>query len=197
MRSVRAVQKQKAKSKQIYKPIFDNPYTNENELWPFVEEQGVIVEMLLASILRPVKVASEMKGEVEQKPICYYAGYNEVMKQLAAQDTVSNEMLLFVCNKDSTPAVLLSQIPIAAYMSATRVILVQLPRGTLDRFDEHLVGMVHDGILLVPVLESLDTAFVAKVKRSVAQRALDWLDPLVYKQAPAKLLRTSKPLRKG
>ncbi|AGO11129.1 AaceriAFR348Cp [[Ashbya] aceris (nom. inval.)] len=190
MESVRAVEKRVAKKKQVYKPILDNPYTNEAELWPHVREQGVVVELLLNAVLRPLRHARELGGT---PPFEVHTGYNDVMERLGRVD--SGAALLFVCTRDTTPAVLLSQVPLAAHVSAMDVTVVQLPSGTLARFDEHLSGTPHDGLLLVPETAAVDAAFVQKVRASVEQRDIPWLEPLRYKKAPVKLLRTVMPLR--
>ncbi|AMD22111.1 HGL229Cp [Eremothecium sinecaudum] len=198
MESLSKVQKRIAKKKQVYKPILENPYTNEGEMWPRVSDQALVVELLNNYVLRPLKHAAEMEGS--QCPVEVVAGFNPVMECLVADGPdgtdAARDMLLFVCNKDGTPSVLLSQIPIAAYMARGNVTVVQLPKGTLSKFDECLVGTVHDGLLLVPVIKALDPSFVSNVKKCVQDRKLQWLDPLKYRPASTKLLATTRPLSK-
>ncbi|AET39064.1 Pop3p Ecym_3599 [Eremothecium cymbalariae DBVPG len=196
MESIKKAERRIAKKKQVYKAILDNAYANDGQLWPLVDEQGLVVELLDKTILRPLKHSSHLGAS--EKPVQVVTGYNEVMEFLtgACADEGLKEVFLFVCNKDLA-GVLVEQIPIAAYMSRYDVCLVQLPKGSLARFTECLEGIAHDGLLLVPVVkDGLDKTFTSKIRDCVPAQEIPWLQSARYKRAPVKMLRTVIPIGK-
>ncbi|CEP61256.1 Pop3p LALA0_S02e10308g [Lachancea lanzarotensis] len=167
MSSLKQLQRKSAIKKQVYKPILDNPYTDEAHNWPYVQEQSLIAEL----------VRSHVTTVLQQAPdsLDVRFGFNDVVKFLqgspSKDDLVASppsRVFLFVCNRDSIPSVLLAQIPILARVSRYEVVLVPLPRGFISHLDECCpANQYHDGMLLVVENSNFDIQFASQVVKRV------------------------------
>ncbi|KAM3164549.1 POP3-like protein [Lachancea thermotolerans] len=144
MSSLKEIQQNTARRKQVYKPILDNPFTDEAHMWPYVRDQPLVAELVRSHVIEPLAHAHAMKL---QGTLNAHFGFNSVVQYLEAPPT-SDSVFLFVCNRDSVPSVLLSQIPILAQVSSCDITLVPLPRGTSDSLGA-CTSADHDGLLLV------------------------------------------------
>ncbi|SCU91439.1 LAFA_0F03752g1_1 [Lachancea sp. 'fantastica'] len=169
MSSLKQLQ-QSAVKKQVYKPILDNPYTDEAHNWPYVEEQPLVAEL----------VRSHVTSVLQQAPDSLEAlfGFNNVVTFLQGPvktDAVTSNthtelprVFLFVCNRDSVPSVLLAQIPILARVSRYEVVLVPLPRGFISHLDECCPkDQFHDGMLLLIENSNFDLQFASQLVKRV------------------------------
>lgn len=190
--SLKSIDKKVAKKRQVYKPVLDNPYTNEAHLWPRVDEQQFVWELLQTSIL--VKTANYAELPVEQWPWDLAVAYNEIVEFLESQ---SQEVFLFVCNKDAmVSSVLLGQIPLLCQMSDCQVTLVQLPKGSLQVLQRYLPAL-KEGLLLLQCNEKLGENFVAQIKSRVSELEFPWLDDVKYRATSVGLVKTTAPLGKA
>lgn len=57
MNSLQKEEKRVAKRRQVYKPILENPFTNEAKLWPHVTDQKLVLELLEEKVLKRWKLA--------------------------------------------------------------------------------------------------------------------------------------------
>ncbi|SCU79026.1 LANO_0A04808g1_1 [Lachancea nothofagi CBS 11611] len=157
MSSLKQLQQKSIRKKQVYKPILDNPYTDESHNWPYVEEQQLVAELVKTHVIEVFKHAPEA--------LELYFGFNSVVEFLqgASYDTTA---FLFVCNADAVPRVLLAQIPILARVSQCDVVLVPLPRGFISQFDA-CTSQEHNGMLLAVQNADFDMQFASQIHRRV------------------------------
>lgn len=194
MSSVRKEEKRVAKRRQVYKPILENPFTNEGKYWPHVNEQKLVLELLEEKVLKKWKLLHEMKSEPEEQLGSVILGFNDIVRKLSDRSENPQKYMLFVCKKDN-PAVLSAQIPILCETSVHDVLLVQLPRLSLAKFDDACGDKVHDGICLVqtnPHFQDLGKL----VANNVEPLDIPWLHSAQCTKTPVKLLRTTAPVVK-
>lgn len=195
MNSLKAVDKRIAKRRQVYKAILSNPFVNEEQIWPHVSNQQLVIELLQKYVLNRLQHLIEMKVDRTQWPFTIITDFNKIYKTISETDITSsygNQMILFVCNKDpEVPLVMLQQIPLLTCMSQKDIILTQLPKGTLPLLQKYID--LPYGILLLPT-NQLDPVFVNQIKEQVSNQNLKWLKPLKYKQTDIKLIKSSAPL---
>ncbi|SCU94116.1 LAME_0F06172g1_1 [Lachancea meyersii CBS 8951] len=166
MSSLKQLQQKSARKKQVYKPILDNPYTDEAHNWPYVEDQPLVAELVRSHVTEVLRHAPESLDA--------RFGFNAVVKYLEQPsfETVAadepSRVFLFVCNRDSVPSVLLAQIPVLARVSRRDVVLIPLPRGFVSHFDKCCpAGQYHDGLLLVVQNTDFDLQFASQLTRRV------------------------------
>lgn len=195
--NLRSLDKKVAKSKKIYKPILDNPYVNEINLFPHVENQQLVWQLLQDNVLNKCKM---LKADVAGWPFEIYTGFNNVVEQLSNNKNDENpsnkKMYLFVCNRDSgVSSILLQQLPLLCYKANTRII--QLPKGAFPVISSSLATLSEtakclapysDGILLLLDSPKLNKSFTGQLDANVAPLNFPWLD-VVYK--PANLMSSS------
>lgn len=201
MNSIKAAEKRVAKRKQVFRPILDNPFTDEAHLWPAVSDHHDVLERFRLTVLQRLKQANEWsQGTSLEAPVDVVLGFNNVVEYCehdgagSGSDTTVDGFL-FVCNKDGVPAVLLSQLPVLAYTSKRVVKVVQLPKNSLRLFDECLPQTKHDGLLLLLNNDKLDRSFATMLENKVGDLHPPWLQGIDYVSAPVKLLSTSVPLK--
>ncbi|CUS21652.1 LAQU0S03e07580g1_1 [Lachancea quebecensis] len=144
MSSLKEIQQNTVRRKQVYKPILDNPFTDEAHMWPYVRDQPLVAELVRSHVIEPLAHAHSMKL---QSTLNAHYGFNSVVQYLESPPT-PEPVFLFVCNRDSVPGVLLSQIPILVQVSSCDVTLIPMPRGTCASLDT-CTSTDHDGLLLV------------------------------------------------
>ncbi|CDO95385.1 unnamed protein product [Kluyveromyces dobzhanskii CBS 2104] len=195
MSSVRKEEKRVAKRRQVYKPILDNPFTNEGKLWPHVTDQNLVFQLLEEKVLKRWKLLQE----VGKDDACVTVGFNEIVGLLSPRDTETpsdarDEYLLFVCTKD-LPSVLISQIPILCEISRLTVKLVQLPRFSLARFEDAFKDVKHNGMCLVRADDHYKN-FARLIADKVESLSIPWLHSAEFQRAPVKLVATTAPILK-
>lgn len=199
MSSLKSIDKRVSKRRQIYKPILDNPFTNESHLWPHVEDLHFIWELVRSTILSKVNNYADIP--LEDWPWDIMTSYNDIVSCLSESKAGEGDVILFACNKDSgVPSVLLQQIPLLCYTSDLNVKLVQLPKGSLSILQESFALSplrCVDGLLLLRCNDKLNESFVSQIQSKVEDLKFPWLDPVVkYHSANVKLVKTSIPLSK-
>ncbi|EGW33663.1 uncharacterized protein SPAPADRAFT_59032 [Spathaspora passalidarum NRRL Y-27907] len=157
------------KKKQVFKPILDNPYT-QSSTWPFVEPEIAasildFLEVLLSPTGKYKASDVKVKQQVTEPEIVkhIYHGFNATVQALEDQaginrgirkqkETTAQPQIthLFICKYDITPTLLTSMFPVLSYTasksSESRVKLVQLPRGSMERISKAL-GVDNTGIV--------------------------------------------------
>ncbi|CAH01592.1 Pop3p [Kluyveromyces lactis] len=187
MNSLQKEEKRVAKRRQVYKPILENPFTNEAKLWPHVTDQKLVLELLEEKVLKRWKLLQDMGNNEESITV----GFNEIVDLLSHG---KDEYMLFVCNKD-LPSVLISQLPILCETSDHTVTLVQLPRLSSAKFDDAFRDVVHDGMCLVRTHAHYQD-FAKMISTKVEPLSIPWLHSAQFKKAPVKLLATTAPIIK-
>lgn len=195
--SLKSLDKNIVKKRQVYKPILDNPFTNESHLWPHVEEQQFVWELLRTTVLCKVKNFADVP--LDKWPWDILSSYNEIVTYL--EDSKSDEdVILYVCNKDpGVSSVLLQQIPLLCYMSNCNVTLVQLPKGSLPIIQQSLDSsplQCLDGLLLLRCNGKINSQFVTQVTSKVASLQFPWLQNVKYQPTNVKLVKTTVPISK-
>ncbi|EDO17964.1 hypothetical protein Kpol_1054p10 [Vanderwaltozyma polyspora DSM 70294] len=189
--SLKALDKKIAKRRQVYRPILDNPYTNEGKLWPIVEDQHIVWELLQSTILSKCKnltIDDEWPWDISYS-------FNDIVSILSGTDESNSPVLLFVCNKDAgVPSVLLQQVPLLCYTSKVKVTLVQLPRNSLQVILDSLPIDNFDGMLLLKCNSKINSNFTDLILSKVAPLNFPWLDNLKYEPSNIKYLNTSMPI---
>ena len=194
MNSLKAADKRIAKRRQVYKTILSNPFVNEEQIWPRVLNQQHVIELLQKYVLNKLQHLIELKIDKTEWPFTIITNFNKIYKIFSDNNIKSygNQMILFVCNKDSeVPLVMLQQLPLLTSMSQKDIILVQLPKGTLSILQKYIA--LPYGLLLLPT-NQLDPIFVNQIIEQVSKQNLKWLKPLKYKQTDIKLIKSSAPL---
>ncbi|CCK72588.1 Pop3p KNAG_0K02250 [Huiozyma naganishii CBS 8797] len=193
--SLRAIEKKVALRKQVYKTVLGSPFVNEAHMWPRVQDQAVVLELLKGTVLN--KCVHLQGVERGQWPLDVATDYNEIVKLLgAAGGPQELDAILFVCPRDSgIPPVLLQQVPLMCYTSRGTVTLVQLPQGS------HKLLLAEplyckEGLLLVHCNDKLDGKFVAAVRDKTDPLRFPWLDGIAYQRTDLKLLKTTAPLKR-
>lgn len=190
--SLKAIEKHAAQRRQVYKPVLDNPFTNEAHLWPHVTEQQFVWDLVQATVLSKIGNFSEVAKD--QWPWDLSVEYNEIVRFLESQ---SAEVFLFACNRDAmVSSVLLQQVPLMCQMSECEVTLVQLPKGSLQVLQRCLPA-AKDGLLMLQCNKKLNCNFVAQIKTRVDKLQFPWLDSVKYRPTSIGLVRTTVPLAKG
>lgn len=162
MNSLKQIQQTSVRRKQVYKPILDNPYTDESHMWPFVRDQPLVADLVKTHVITPLAHARSLQLDA---PFQAYSGFNNVVQYLQAPPSTAS-VFLFVCNRDDVPSVLLSQIPLLASISSIDVTLVPLPRGS-NAVVATCTEPDHDGLLLVVEDSQFDSHFAAQVRQRV------------------------------
>ena len=195
--SLKNLDRQLAQRRQTYRAVLDNPFTNEGCLWPHVNDQQHVWELIQTSILS--RYSALAKVPVHERPLLIITDFNEIVSHLqkgGTTDELNEEKeLLLVCHKDQdVPAVTLQQVPLLVYMSQKNVTLVPLPKGAFPKSQRLLQQPLDSGLMLVrgPEIQSLASQIAAKVDKS----RLPWLDRLRFEPTALKLLKTSAPLKK-
>lgn len=185
--SLKSLEKKIAKRRQVYKPVLDNPFTNEAHLWPHVHDQPLIWQLVQSSILNKL---AHMQSK-EEYPWELYTDFNDIVQYLSSDRGNSDPVYLFVCNKDpGVPLALLQQIPLLCYMAPMPVKLVQLPRSALPAFKT----VSKYGLLLLRCDDRVDRKFVSQVDRNVDPLQFPWLSAVKYQPTAVKLLKTTVPI---
>lgn len=196
--SLRAADKKISKKKQIYRPILDNPFTNEGHMWPHVEEQPFVWELLESTILSKARQFAHVPPK--EWPWDIVTDFNEIARLLDGTVGVKEDVILYVCVKDSgVSSVLLQQIPLLCYMYEGNVTLVQLARGALPQIRAALAETpleCKDGLLMVRCNDKINENFVKQVKARVAPLQFPWLDKVKYLPADVKMVRTLMPAKR-
>lgn len=188
MNSLKQTQRASAQRKQVYKPILDNPYTDEAHLWPRVSDPALVAELTRRHVIAPLAHARSM---ALAPPLDVQVGFNQVVEYLETAPA-GTRALLFACTRDGAPAVLFAQLPVLARVSACEVTLIQLPRGSNAVLGECCEG--HDGLLLVVENAKLDGQFAARLRECAGeQNAAPWLK---FAESRLGVLATSVPLTK-
>ncbi|CAD6641830.1 HN1_G0009840.mRNA.1.CDS.1 [Saccharomyces cerevisiae] len=185
--SLKSLDKKIAKRRQVYKPVLDNPFTNEAHMWPRVHDQPLIWQLLQSSIINKlVHIQSK-----ESYPWELYTDFNEIVQYLSGAHGNSDPVCLFVCNKDpDVPLVLLQQIPLLCYMAPMTVKLVQLPKSAMDTFK----SVSKYGMLLLRCDDRVDKKFVSQIQKNVDLLQFPWLNAIKYRPTSVKLLKTTVPI---
>lgn len=194
--SLKALDKKISKRKQVYKPILDNPFTNESRLWPLVNDHQVVWQSLQTTIVSQFK---NLEGTpLDAWPWDLLFTFNDIVKHLSDDNGTSpkDPVLLFVCNKDSgVPSVMLQQIPLLCFMSKVDVTLVQLPKNSYNVLADALpTEDVFDGLLLIRCNDKLNDKFVSQIKAKVEPLKFPWLNDVKYQKTNVKLVKTSMPI---
>ncbi|CCF56255.1 hypothetical protein KAFR_0A08210 [Kazachstania africana CBS 2517] len=189
--SLKAVEKRVAKRRQVYRPILQSPFVNEEHQWPLVKDQAFVLEVLKTSILSKCQHLQEVP--MPEWPWSMLVEYNDIVGYLSGkEDDDALDVLLFVCNKEpDVPGVMLQQIPLLSYMSSHRVTIVQLPKGSLPIINR-LVELPY-GMLLLKCDSKLDPSFQRQIESQVSpvEGGFPWLDNLKYSATKVKLIKTT------
>ncbi|CAI4035845.1 hypothetical protein SMKI_14G0540 [Saccharomyces mikatae IFO 1815] len=185
--SLKSLDKKVAKRRQVYKPVLDNPFTNEAHMWPHVHDQPLVWQLLQCSILNKL-------AHIQSKddyPWELYTEFNDIVQYLSSEGGSSDPVCLFVCNKDpDVPLVLLQQIPLLCYMAPMVVKLVQLPKSAMAIFKP----VSKYGMLLLRCDDRVDRKFVSQIQKNVDPLRFPWLDAVKYQRTSVKLLKTTVPI---
>ncbi|CAI4049342.1 hypothetical protein SKDZ_14G0500 [Saccharomyces kudriavzevii ZP591] len=185
--SLKSLDRKIAKRRQVYKPVLDNPFTNEAHLWPHVHDQPLIWQLLRSSILN--KLAHIQSGE--EYPWELYTEFNDIVQYLRSDQGNTDSVCLFVCNRDpDVPLVLLQQIPLLCYMAPMAVKLVQLPKNAMATFK----SVSKYGMLLLRCDDRVDKKFVSQIQKNVDPLQFRWLNAVKYQPTSVKLLKTTVPI---
>ncbi|RCK64543.1 Ribonucleases P/MRP protein subunit POP3 [Candida viswanathii] len=171
-----SIKAHEAKKRLVFRPILENPYTQSN-VWPFIQpELGSDIVALLESLLK------NPSPEV-------YRGFNQTVAALEKQaaynrgklsDPVPQIKYVFVCKFDISPAILTSMFPVLS-VTASRsaddmVKLVQLPRGSIEKLGDGIIG-------LTPNLERAKSLYDL-VDEKVKDVDVPWLNGIFDKEVP-------------
>ncbi|CCE66271.1 hypothetical protein TPHA_0P01130 [Tetrapisispora phaffii CBS 4417] len=192
--SLKAINKKISKRKQVYKPLLDNPFTNESQVWPHVNDQQLVWELLQSDVLSVCKRLKD--SDRSEWPLDVAFTFNEINEYLCNNDK-DEEVLMFACNRDQgVPSVLLQQVPLIAYMSKTKVTLIQLPRNSAQVIVDSLPlgDDSFDGFLMVRCNEKINAHFMRTIKSKVSEQKIPWLTNLKYQKANIKLVKTTIPM---
>lgn len=210
------------KRRQVFKPILDNPYTQSNtwsNIEPDVGNNIVdLLERLLASVGKYNLLVKEEKdkSKLPDKPEIYdqiTLGFNSTVSKLENQaqtkfnkkliDEESSIRYVFVAKRDINPSIMTNFFPTLAYTaspSATRIKLVQLPKGTMDRLSKCL-NKDNVGIIGLPGNIKDATSLYDIVDTNVEDIEMPWLADLLdgagtnrFMKAPVKHIETSAPI---
>lgn len=196
--SLKTVDKKINKRKQVYRPILDNPFTNEGHMWPHVEEQRFVWELLETTVLSKVKKFADIPPG--DWPWDIETDFNNIVKQLDGTTGVKEDVILYVCVKDSgVSSVLLQQIPLLCYMYEGNVMLVQLPRGSFPLIKESIAQSpleCKDGLVMLRCNDKLNKNFVEQVKSRVAPLQFPWLKSIKYLPADIKMVKIESSKKK-
>ncbi|CCH59652.1 hypothetical protein TBLA_0B08370 [Henningerozyma blattae CBS 6284] len=193
--SLKSLDKKISSKKNVYRPVLDNPYTNESNLFPRVNDQALIWNLLQVNVLNKCKLLANI--DQSEWPFKIYSGFNNVIAQITELDS-SSKAYLFVCNRDpGISKVLLQQLPLLCFQK--NVTVVQLPKGSFSVMSEALgylkandyIAQYSDGLLLLFDTPQLNKSFVTKLDTNVEPLSFPWLNP-VYKEAKVKLFKSSK-----
>ncbi|CCD22755.1 Pop3p NDAI_0A06000 [Naumovozyma dairenensis CBS 421] len=203
--SLKALDKKIAKRRQVYKPLLDSPFIRESNYWPRIKDQKIVTHLLQNSILNKCKHFESSSIPRSEWPWDILFDFNEIISFLSSTDSHDKDdsAILFVCNKDQDiPAILLQQIPILCYLSQRKVSLIQLPRGSLQMFQEAITDRAIDnGLLLLRGNSKLDSSFVRQIEYSIEEDTnpltIPWLESLKYKPSDIKLVKSSMPLQQN
>ncbi|RLV89628.1 hypothetical protein JA1_005066 [Spathaspora sp. JA1] len=185
------------KKKQVFKPILDNPYTQSNT-WPFIEpDLSTTILDFLDVLLSPIgkyKTSTALVKQQVQPPDIVnfvYHGFNSTVEALEIQAGVNRGIRhdklakpqithLFICKYDIVPNIITSMFPVLSYTASgsTRVKLVQLPRGSMDRISK-AVGVENTGIVGFTEGCPGAEALFELVNSSVKDVEVPWLDGLL------------------
>lgn len=89
--SLKSLDKKIAKRRQVYKPVLDNPFTNEAHMWPRVHDQPLIWQLLQSSIINKlIHIQSK-----ENYPWELYTDFNEIVQYLSGAHGNSDPVCLF------------------------------------------------------------------------------------------------------
>lgn len=94
--SLKEVDKKLVKRRQVYRPVLDNPFTNERALWPRVKDPQFIWELLNTTVLSKIKGLASVP--LNEWPWDLITDYNEIVQLL---ETGEEDVVLYVCNRDS------------------------------------------------------------------------------------------------
>ncbi|RCK58210.1 Ribonucleases P/MRP protein subunit POP3 [Candida viswanathii] len=136
-----SIKAHEAKKRLVFRPILENPYTQSN-VWLFIQpELGSDIVALLESLLK------NPSPEV-------YRGFNQTVEALEIQaaynrgklkDSVPQIKYVFVCKFDISPPILTSMFPVlsvtASKSADDMVKLVQLPRGSIEKLGDGIIGL--------------------------------------------------------
>lgn len=188
--SLREADKKVARRRQVYKPVLSNPFTNEEQLWPHVEDQQLVLQLLQNTVLN--KLPHLSGTDRAQWPFDIVTDFNDIYNYL---NNGENELdLLFVCNRDpDVPSVVLQQIPLLTFVSAHDTTLIQLPRGSLAMIQQYID--LPYGMLLIQDNGKIDQKFIDQMKEQVGTQSLPWLEQSKYVQAQVKLVKSTAPLK--
>lgn len=196
--SLKNLDRQLAQRRQTYRAVLDNPFTNEGALWPHVNDQQHVWELIQTSILARSAVLGTLP--VHEQPVHIITDFNEIVSHLqreqSGDEADKSQELLLACHRDpEVPTVILQQVPLLVYMSPRNVTLVPLPRGALSTAQRQLQQSLETGLILVTgkEIDSLASQIAAKVDKP----RLPWLDRLRFEPTALKLLKTSAPLKKA
>lgn len=196
--SLKAVDKKIAKRKQVYRPILDNPFTNEGCMWPHVREQQFVWELLQTTVLNKIQQWTDVP--LEEWPWDIATDFNQIAQQLDGTSGNQEPVILYVCVKDSgISSVLLQQIPLLCYMYGGDVTLVQLGRGAFGAIQTAIAQSpleCRDGLLMLRCNDKINDHFVQQVKSRVEPLRFPWLDSVKYLPADVKMANISMPITK-
>ncbi|SCU80581.1 LADA_0B08416g1_1 [Lachancea dasiensis] len=174
MSSLKQLQQKSARRKQVYRPILDNPYTDEAHSWPRVQDPAVVAELTRTHVTEVLRHAPDALEA--------HCGFNAVVAYLqrAAAPPAGAPVFLFVCNRDPVPGVVLAQIPVLARVARCEVVLVPLPRGFIAHLDGCGGGRGaggHQGLLLVVQNGGFDPHFAEQLRQRVGHATRSpWLE---------------------
>lgn len=193
MSSLKDHEKRVAKRKQVYKPILDNPFNISARCWPKVNDQDLISKIFERNILNKIKIYRELKDGSEP-PLDYIIDFNKIVEYLRNKD--DDAAIMVVCNKDSIPKLLLSQIPIMCQLSKHPIKLIQLPKGFLSKFNDIFDNGEHDGMMLLKSNDKVDPSFISQVNKNVQDLSISWLRSSKFIKPPVKFLSSTIPVYK-
>lgn len=187
--SLKEVDRKLAKRRQVYRPVLDNPFTNERAMWPRVRDPGFVWELLERTVLSRIKGLAGVP--VREWPWDLVSDYNGIVEVL---ETGDEEVVLYVCNRDAqVSSVLLQQVPLLCYMSECRVTLVQLPSGSLAAIREATAASplrFEDGLLLLRCNDKISASFREQIAQQVEPLQFPWLDGVKHLPASVRQLRS-------
>lgn len=192
--SLKEVDKKLVKRRQVYRPVLDNPFTNERALWPRVKDPQFVWELLNTTVLSKIKGLASVP--LNEWPWDLITDYNEIVQLL---ETGEEDVVLYVCNRDSdVSSVLLQQIPLLCYMSECSVTLVQLPSGSLQAIQEAIASSplrCQDGLLLLRCNDKISDNFRDQIAHQVDSLQFPWLEGVKHLPATVRRLKTFQPSR--
>ncbi|KAH3674276.1 hypothetical protein WICPIJ_009619 [Wickerhamomyces pijperi] len=208
---------EKPKSKNVIKPILENPFVQQN--FPEIPESTSksIRDFLLHNLQQishysKAKNTKGFKGGSIPVPPFYERltlGFNPTVSQLEAQVKAFKEnkelstettkdfiKYVLICKDDTKPQILLQHFPALTYLSSPdhyKVKLITLPKGTINQIESiigkkiTIIGMKENEMISKDFRDLMDT---------VSNVDVPWLRDFKFQKTRVKMLQTTMPLGK-